>query len=161
MNYDWSMALWKGILFAGLLTGITDGLFATVSAWLFGTPIDRLWKGVASVLVGADAMKGGNEMVLLGILMHFGVAFGWSLVFGLVMMRAAWIRKQLASSFGVLKVAAVYGPLIWVVMSLVVIPALTHRPPAISSRWWNQLVGHAVFVGLPMVGMIHRIGQRH
>jgi hypothetical protein len=36
-------------------------------------------------------------------------------------------------------------------MSLVVIPTLTHRPPALSFRWWVQFVGHFPFVGLPIV----------
>ena len=53
-------------------------------------------------------------------------------------------------------VAAVYGPLIWLVMSLVVIPAFSHRPPTINFRWWMQFVGHFPFVGLPIVAMIGR-----
>jgi uncharacterized membrane protein YagU involved in acid resistance len=54
----------------------------------------------------------------------------------------------------VFAVAAVYGPVIWLVMSLVVIPMLTHRPPAINIRWWVQLVGHVPFVALPIVTLI-------
>lgn len=51
---------------------------------------------------------------------------------------------------------AVYGPAIWVVMSLVVIPFLTGRPPTVTYRWWIQLAGHAAFVGLPIVATIAR-----
>jgi len=32
-----------------------------------------------------------------------------------------------------------------------VIPLLSHRPPAVTFRWWVQLVGHAPFVGAPIV----------
>jgi hypothetical protein len=39
-------------------------------------------------------------------------------------------------------------------MSLVVIPLLLHRAPAITLRWLIQLVGHAPFVGLPMTAAI-------
>ena len=39
-----------------------------------------------------------------------------------------------------------YGPVIWLVMSLVVIPFLTKRPPTVAFRWWVQLVGHFPFV---------------
>ena len=60
----------------------------------------------------------------------------------------------------VLKAAAVYGPFVWVVMSMVVIPALTRRPPTITVRWWNQFVGHAIFVGVPIVSMIARHRDR-
>jgi hypothetical protein len=57
----------------------------------------------------------------------------------------------------VLKAAVVYGPLIWIVMSAVVIPLLTGRPLAtITGRWWIQLAGHVVFVGVPIVWSIWR-----
>ena len=48
-------------------------------------------------------------------------------------------------------VALVYGPFIWVAMSLAVIPALSHRDVPVNTRWWIQLAGHFLFVGLPMV----------
>jgi hypothetical protein len=145
------------ILRAGLLTGISDGLFASISNVAFyHSSVERLFQGVASVLLGPDALKGGTTTMLIGILMHFGVAFGWSIVFSLIVMRAAWVRKLLASRYGVAKVAALYGPFIWLTMSLVVIPLLVRRPPAITFRWWTQLAGHFPFVGLPMVSSIAR-----
>jgi uncharacterized membrane protein YhaH (DUF805 family) len=55
-----------------------------------------------------------------------------------------------------LKVAVVLGPLIWMVMSLAVIPLLVRRPPAISIRWWIQLAGHIPFVGLPIAAMTRK-----
>jgi len=67
------------------------------------------------------------------------------------LLRWEWIRGLLASRHGVLKVAALYGPFIWMVMSLVVIPALTQRPPRITLRWWIQWFGHIPFVGIPIV----------
>jgi uncharacterized membrane protein YagU involved in acid resistance len=54
----------------------------------------------------------------------------------------------------VIKVAAVYGPFIWMVMSLVVIPVFTGRPPTLNARWWIQFVGHVPFVGIPIVASI-------
>jgi hypothetical protein len=87
------------------------------------------------------------------MLMHVGVAFGWSAVFLLAIMRWRAVRRLIASPTGVVGVAALYGPAIWLVMSLAVIPALTHRLPTISIRWWIQLIGHFPFVGLPIVAM--------
>jgi len=137
---------------AGLLTGIVDGLFSSVlSAFFYGSTVSRLWQGVASVLLGSDALNGGRRTVLIGLLMHFGVAFAWSAVFLFLLLRWEWIRGLLASRHGVLKVAALYGPFIWMVMSLVVIPALTQRPPRITLRWWIQWFGHIPFVGIPIV----------
>ena len=137
---------------AGLLTGIVDGLFSSVlSAFFYGSTVSRLWQGVASVLLGSDALNGGRRTALIGLLMHFGVAFAWSAVFLFLLLRWEWIRGLLASRHGVLKVAALYGPFIWMVMSLVVIPALAQRPPRITLRWWIQWFGHIPFVGIPIV----------
>lgn len=147
----------KRLLLAGLLTAVTDGTFATVqSVFFYGSTFARLWQGVASVLLGPPAFQGGTRTVVIGLLMHVLVAFTWSAIFLFVVLRFAAVRRVLASPYGVVKVAAVYGPFIWIVMSLVVIPVLVHRPPNVSLRWLYQLVGHFPFVGLPMVAMSAR-----
>ena len=139
---------------AGLVTGIVDGLFASVQSILNGSTPARVFQGVASVLFGRSALDGGNAMAAVGLLMHFCVAFTWSAVFLFVAMRLSWVRRLLASPLGVLKVAALYGPFIWTTMSLGVIPLLTGRPPTITARWWVQFFGHIPFVGLPIVASI-------
>ena len=145
------------LLVAGFATSIIDGLWAIVlSVGFYGSTVTRLWQGVASVLLGKASFEGGGRTALIGVLMHFGVAFFWSAIFLLIVMRWTLIRRVLDSRAGVFKVAAVYGPLIWMVMSLAVIPLLVHRPPTITVRWWIQLIGHAFFVGLPIVASIAR-----
>ena len=139
----------RRLLAAALLTGILDGLFSSVLVTFFyGSNVTRLFTGVASVPLGKAATAP------LGILIHFGVAFFWSAVFLLLVRRSAWLRRVIASPAGVIEVAAIYGPLIWMVMSLAVIPLVAHRPPSITPRWWIQFFGHMVFVGLPIVGVI-------
>ena len=140
---------------AGLVTGITDGLFSSVlSVAFYHSTVTRLFQGVASTVLGKGAFDGGTATAALGVLMHFGVALGWSAVFLLLLDRSTRIRGALRSRYGVLKVAAVYGPFIWLVMSLIVIPLLLHRPPMITVRWWVQLIGHIPFVGLPIVASL-------
>lgn len=80
--------------------------------------------------------------------------FSWSAVFLLLVLSSPWIRGVVATPAGVIAVAAVYGPVIWMVMSLVLIPLFTHRPPTINFRWWVQFVGHVPFVALPIVASI-------
>ena len=134
------------------LTGIIDGLFSSVlSAFFYGSTVMRLWQGVASTLIGPAAFDGGIHTAGLGLLMHFGVAFTWSAVFLFGVTRSTKVRALVGTPAGVVKVAAVYGPFVWLAMSLAVIPLLTHRPPAITFRWWVQLIGHFPFVGLPIV----------
>ncbi|HSL22018.1 MAG TPA: hypothetical protein VK886_10820 [Vicinamibacterales bacterium] len=140
---------------AGFLTAIIDGLFSSALSVLFyGSTVARLFQGVASTLLGREAFDGGTVTALLGVLMHVGVAFGWSAVFLFLLVRSSWIRRLLGSPHGVIKVAAVYGPSIWLVMSLAVIPLLTQRPPTIGLRWLIQLLGHFPFVGIPIVASI-------
>jgi hypothetical protein len=143
------------VIRAGLLTGVTDGLFSSMlSIAFYHSTVTRLFQGVAATLLGRAAFDGGYETAALGVLMHFGVALGWSAVFLGLLDRSAWLRSVLRSPYGDWKVASVYGPFIWMVMSLLVIPLLLHRPPMITARWWVQLIGHVVFVGLPIVSSI-------
>ena len=145
------------LLRAGLLTGASDGLFSSVLAVVFyHSTVARLFQGVASVLLGPGALAGGLPTALVGVAMHFGVAFGWSAVFLTIESASPGVRRVLASRFGILPIAAVYGPFVWLVMSCGVIPLLTHRPPKIGLRWWVQLIGHFPFVGIPIVASISR-----
>ena len=140
---------------AGLLTALTDGAFAIVlSVAFYHSTVTRLFQGVASTLLGPDALMGGTRTAVLGVLMHIGVAFGWSAVFLFLVAPVSWVRALMESRYGVLKVAALFGPMVWVSMSLAVIPLLVHRPPVIGARWWIQFVGHVFFVGLPIVAII-------
>lgn len=141
---------------AGVTTALVDGLFSSVVVVLYGSTVTRLWQGVAATLIGNTALNGGTRTVLLGLAMHVSVATTWSAIFVLLVTRSARIRGVLTSPAGMLKVAAVYGPFIWMVMSLVVIPALTQRPPRFTYRWWVQWFGHVPFVGLPIVWSVSR-----
>jgi hypothetical protein len=140
---------------AGLLTAFTDGAFSSVlSVAFYHSTVTRLFQGVAATLLGPDALAGGARTALIGVLMHIGVAFGWSAVFVLLVAPLPWVRALMASRYGVLKVAALFGPTVWVTMSLAVIPLLVRRPPMIGVRWWIQLVGHVFVVGLPIVATV-------
>jgi hypothetical protein len=148
-------ALSPRLVRAGVLTAIVDGLFSSVlSVFFYNSSVTRLFQGVASTILGKSAIDGGPTPALIGIIMHVCVAFGWSTVFLLLTLRSARIRRLLAEPYGVLRVACVYGPCVWLVMSLIVIPLLVRRPPTINFRWWVQLIGQAPFVGLPIVASI-------
>jgi hypothetical protein len=145
----------KRIVVAGLLTGVIDGLFSSVlSAVFYGSTVTRLFQGVAATLLGPTAVDGAARTALIGVAMHFGVALGWSAVFAFLVSQLEWLRRTLAASGGPIRIASLYGPLIWMTMSLVIIPALTGRPAAITYRWWVQFFGHIPFVGLPIASII-------
>ena len=146
-----------GLIRAGITTAIVDGIFSSVlSAFFYGSTVTRLFQGVAAALLGSQALEGGVRTAAIGLLMHVCVAFGWATVFVLLAMNSRRLRRTISTWPGAVGVAAVYGPAVWMVMSLVVIPLLVRRPPAITFRWWVQFVGHFPFVGLPIVGSIKR-----
>jgi hypothetical protein len=148
---------WSRVARAGILTGVSDGLFSSVlSVVFYHSTVQHLFQGVASTLFGKEAFYGDYLTFAIGVIMHFGVAFGWSVVFLLIVKRVKWIHRLLNSPYGVVKVASLYGPFIWMVMSLAVIPILLHRPPVINIRWLVQLIGHIPFVGIPIVWSIGR-----
>jgi hypothetical protein len=144
----------KRLVRAWLLIGVVDALWAVALTFAYGGAILRLWQGVASVPFGKGMVGGGIQTALLGLVVHFGVALAWSAIFLLVVRQWAWLRGVVNSRYGVITVAVVYGPLIWITMSLVAIPAVTRAMPTITYRWWIQLAGHVVFVGLPIVWAI-------
>jgi hypothetical protein len=94
--------------------------------------------------------------LVIGLLMHLGVALAWSTVFLVLVLKLPWLRRVIATPGGIVGVAAVYGPVIWLVMSLVVIRTFTGRPPTFNGRWWVTLIAHIPFVAIPMVWMIGR-----
>ena len=145
----------KRIGVAGVLTGVTDGLFSSVlSAVFYGSTVTRLFQGVAATLLGPTAVDGGVRTALIGVAMHFGVALGWSAFFAFLVSQFEWLRRTLGAPGGPIRVASVYGPLIWMTMSLLVIPELTGRPTPITYRWWVQFFGHIPFVALPIATII-------
>jgi hypothetical protein len=139
------------------LITVVDAIFATtLPVVAYGQPLGRVWQGVASVLIGQAAIGGGARTILLGLVIHAGVALLWTTVFLLLVLLSPPLRRFVAVPAGILAAAAVYGPAIWIVMSLVVIPPFTHRAATIGSRWWVQLLAHIPFVALPIVATIGR-----
>ncbi|MES2176667.1 MAG: hypothetical protein V4550_02285 [Gemmatimonadota bacterium] len=148
---------------AGLLTGVIDGLWAVVLTHLYGGEQIKLWQRIAATAFGDSMYNGGVKTAALGLLMHFTVAFTWSAILLLLITRSRWLQQVLDSPLGVLKIAMVYGPLIWLVMSLIVVPILTHKPFTVDGvtatftyRWFIQAAGHIAFVGAPMAWALRK-----
>jgi hypothetical protein len=142
---------------AWLTIAVVDAIFATtLPVVAYGQPLGRVWQGVASVLLGPSALQGGVRTMLIGLAMHVGVALAWSTVFLTLALLLPPLRHLVATPAGIVAASALYGPTIWMIMSFVVIPRLTGRPPTINARWWIQLFAHIPFVALPIVATIGR-----
>ena len=140
---------------SGLFVALSDGLFASATGILikpYATPF-RVFRGVASVLFGPAALNGGTPVALLGICMHIITATWWSFVFIMILRTSRTVRDAIMTNSGAVLVALIYGPLIWIFMSRVFIPLMVHKTAPIGTKWWVQLVGHALFVVGPMIAV--------
>jgi hypothetical protein len=147
----------RTLLRAWLTLTVVDGIFATaLPVVAYGQPLGRVWQGVASVLLGPSAMQGAGRTMAIGLVRHAVTALVWTTVFMMLVLPWTRLRRAVATPGGIVAVAAVYGPLVWMVMSLLVIPQMTGRAPTINARWWVQLVAHIPFVALPIVATIGR-----
>ena len=155
---DFRASFARAVLPVWLVTAAWDFLCATaLSVLVYHTTAARLWQGVASTVLGPAALDGGARAVATGLALHLAVAFIWSALFVAAVLAWRALRRAIATPAGALGVAVIYGPLIWLVMSLLIIPLATGRPPRFGLRWWVQIVAHVPFVTIPLVFMTRRV----
>src|SRR5213082_3259368 len=109
---------------AWLTIAVVDWLFAsTLGVVAYHSTVARVWQGVASVVLGPSALQGGLRSVLAGTALHLCVAFTWTAIFLGLALVSERLRATISTPGGVMAVAIVYVPLVWIVMSTVIIPA--------------------------------------
>jgi hypothetical protein len=142
----------RALVITWLVTAVWDFACASaLSILAYKGTFAGLWRGVASTAFGQHMLTAGTRAVLAGIGAHLSIAFTWSALFVSALAISAGLRRIVASPMGALAVACVYGPIIWLVMSMGLIPILTGRAPTFAFRWWVQVFAHIPFVTLPLV----------
>lgn len=142
----------RAMVVSGLIIGVLDAVAASVFSVARGGTVAGVWRYVASGVVGASALSGGASMVAAGLLCHFTVAMGWTVLFFVAARSVRWVTDYwLLSGMG-------YGLLIWVAMNCVVVPMtrVTQRPVVLNSGNVIMLVIHMVVIGAPMAYMARR-----
>ncbi len=137
---------------AWLLVGVCDLTAACLHAGYFGARPTRVFHAVASGLIGREAaIAGGTKTALLGILLHFFIAFGVAGTYLGVSRFWSFLRERPFLA------GPLYGVTVYWFMQLVVIPlsAITPRPQDWSNRW--VAIGiHIVCVGLTTAWAVSR-----
>ncbi len=133
----------RAILYAGLLCGVLDGLSAIGLTLALGGKIERMFQGIAAGVMGVQlAARAGVASALLGLALHFFIAFGAAAVY--YAASRIWpllIRHALAC--GVL-----YGVLVHLFMSYVVIPMSAIGPRPFNARTFYPILAiHMIVVG--------------
>jgi len=136
------------IVLGGLAIGILDFCDASIFFPLYyGISFIDVWHGPASGLIGREAARsGGFSTALLGIFLHFVVAFCIATAYFLA-------TRYLVIVLLPVIVGLLYGIVVNLVMQHIVIPlsAIGFRgnPEPVGSIL-NSFIGHAVLVGLPV-----------
>jgi hypothetical protein len=139
------------LLLAALLAGTLDALGAILSYSLHGGKDPALiFRYIASAVFGRAAYADGTSMVIWGVVFHYAIALGFTVVFFMLYPRMAILsdNKWVA--------AVLYGVVVWLVMNLVVVP-MTHArklPFHIS----GALIGVGILIlaiGIPVSLMAH------
>ena len=148
----------RAVIPVWLVTAAWDFLCASaLSVFAYHGTFAHLWQGVASTVLGPTAIDGGTRPLLVGIALHLAVAFTWSAIFVAVARTSSGLRRTIATPAGALGMAVAYGPIIWLVMSIVVIPLATGHAPRFGFRWWVQIFAHIPFVTIPLVFTARRV----
>jgi hypothetical protein len=144
----------QAILAAGLICGILDGLSAVAITLLFGGKVIRTFQGIAGGILGPATFQQGIGSALLGVALHFLIAFGAAAVFYLA-TRYIPVLIDHALPAGV-----IYGIAVHLFMQFVVIPlsAIGSRPLVVRS-FVAVLIVHIVVVGPSIALTVRRYSR--
>jgi hypothetical protein len=135
------------ILQAGLITGTLDILSAFIYYYIKTGKTNFLviFQFIASGIFGKDAGTGGTAMILAGLILHYAIAFSFTIFF-------FWLYPKIkVMSKDRILTAVVYGLFVWIVMNLIVVPLsnTVHRPFKIDGALINMGI-LIVCIGLPL-----------
>jgi hypothetical protein len=133
--------------------GLTAGaLDLTQAMVLFGA---RIPLSIAAGLLGRQAFRGGIPTYILGVLLHFFIAFSAAAVYYAASRRLRFLTEH------PLVCGLFYGAAVEEVMNLVVLPlsALHARGPYQLHDLILGLLVHMVVVGLPIAFSVRRFAR--
>ena len=137
------------IAVGGLVAGALDLAQACI---LFGWDVPL---GIAAGLLGRQAFDGGISTYILGVLLHFFIAFSATAVYYVASRRLGFLTEH------PLVCGLFFGAAVEEVMNLVVLPlsALHARGPYRLHDLILELLVHMVVVGLPISFSVRRFAK--
>ena len=139
------------IIKATIVSGALDAAAGVVIYWIFkGLNPLQVLQYIASGIFGPSVINGSFLYVIVGLILHFVIAFaftfGYYLVFPFV--------KSFANN--TIINGLVYGVFIWTFMNYLVLPFsnIPHSPKDFVSVL--ELIWHSALVGLPIAVIVER-----
>lgn len=144
----------KAIVMAGLTCGVLDITAALLVYGYLGLKPLPLLQGIAGGVLGPRAFDGGLTTALLGLILHFVIAFGAATVFCLASRGLRFLVKHAVLS-GVL-----YGVVVYFFMNEFVVPlsAASKHPFSLKMMVIGAVI-HIFCVGLPISLNVRRYGE--
>lgn len=132
-------------LYGTLAVGVLDILDALVFWGMRGVAAQRIFKAIASGVLGREALAGGAPVVALGALLHFVIACGIAGVYLWASRHWALLRRRPVAC------GALYGLAAYGVMQFVVLPLSAATVSSVQRGWplANGLFAHVFCVGIP------------
>jgi hypothetical protein len=145
------------ILQAGLIVGTLDILSAFIYYYIKSGKTNFLviFKFIASGIFGKDAGDGGTGMILAGFILHYAIAFSFTIFF-------FWLYPKVnVMSKNRIVTGIVYGLFVWTLMNLVVVPLsnTVHRTMKLEGALINMGI-LIVCIGLPLSFMANTFYKR-
>lgn len=108
----------RTILLAGFVAGTMDilGAFFVYVVIMQLTTAEKILRGIASAVFKTGAFSGGVQMPVAGLLFHYCIAFGFTILYFFIYPYIPFLKKQRLIS------AVLYGITVWLIMNLAVVP---------------------------------------
>ena len=135
----------QAIFWGGLVAGILDAVDGVIAYGTQGLNPVQVLQYIASGALGRSAFQGGLATAALGAAFHFSIAWVAAAAFVLASRRLE-ILKAHAVPAGLF-----YGAAVYFFMNYVVLPLSAVAPGTFQlGLFLNGVLGHALFVGLPI-----------
>jgi len=149
----------RAIGWGGLIGGALDISDALLFYGMRGVPPERLLQGIARGLLGARAMQGGLAAAMLGLGLHFLIAFTAAALYYAASRRLRMLRERPIVS------GLLYGVAVFLFMNIIVVPlSAIHRSPtallAFNVVSANAVLALMLFIGLPIAIAVNRYANQ-
>lgn len=135
----------RAIFYATLAVGLLDATDGVVFRGVQGQNPIQVLQYIASSLLGAGAYSEGLSSAGLGLVLHFAVSAMVATIYILSSRRIEVLRMRWVT------LGLLFGIAVWTVMNLVVLPLSAAAHDSITTTaLLNGVIGHALFVGLPI-----------
>ena len=143
---------WVYVALGGLVAGTFDITYASTFWYLKrGVLPGRVFRSVASGLLGDASFTGGWRTAALGLALHYGIATSMAVTYYLFARRWSELWEK-PWTYGPL-----YGVLLYGIMNYIVVPLSAANPGSRDLTWvLLSIAVHAFLIGTPIALFVQR-----